>query len=127
MNSFFLTRRTLLKGSVLMPLFGCAGLGSGNRLGFEAIPISTQDKIAVPPGYRAEVLYAWGDATGVAGSAPAFRWDGSNSAADQALQAGMHHDGIEFFPLEGNRALLAMNHEYTDDGLLHADGMRTWT
>ena len=110
-----------------MPLFGCAGLGSGNRLGFEAIPISTQDKIAVPPGYRAEVLYAWGDATGVAGSAPAFRWDGSNSAADQALQAGMHHDGIEFFPLEGNRALLAMNHEYTDDGLLHADGMRTWT
>ena len=25
------------------------------------------------------------------------------------------------------RGLLAINHEYTDDGLLHADGMRTWT
>ena len=44
----------------------------------------------------------------------------------------MHHDAIEFFPLAGGRAgsergLLAINHEYTDDGLLHPDGMLTWT
>jgi secreted PhoX family phosphatase len=40
----------------------------------------------------------------------------------------MHHDGMEYFPLtsSGNRGLLAINHEYTDDGLLHADGMKTW-
>src|SRR5262249_18430598 len=73
------------------------------------------------------VLYRWGDPIGAAAGQPEFRWDGSNSAEEQALQAGMHHDAIEFFPLDGNRALLAVNHEYTDDGLLHPDGMRTWT
>ena len=124
MDSFFRTRRTLLQIGMFAPLFGCASFG-GDKLGFQAVPVATEDKVAVPPGYRADVLYAWGDATGIA--AVEFRWDGSSSAADQALQAGMHHDGIEFFPLEGNRALLAMNHEYTDDGLLHADGMKTWT
>jgi uncharacterized protein len=81
----------------------------------------------VPPGYRARVLYAWGDPIGSPAGQPAFKWDASNSAADQALQAGMHHDAIELFPLSANRALLAVNHEYTDDGLLHTDGMKTWT
>jgi secreted PhoX family phosphatase len=47
---------------------------------------------------------------------------------DQALQMGMHHDGIHFYPLDrSGRGLLAMNHEYTDDGLLHPDGLRTWS
>src|SRR5262245_46337598 len=125
MENFFQTRRTLLKFGMFAPLFGCAGLAGDARLGFTAVPVSTEDKIVVPAGYRANVLYAWGDPTG---AAPVdFRWDASNSAAEQALQAGMHHDGIEYFSLGGNRALLAMNHEYTDDGLLHVDGMRTWT
>ena len=49
-------------------------------------------------------IAAWGD-------------DATNSAADQAAQMGMHHDGIAYFPLDGgNRGLLVMNHEYTDDG-----------
>ena len=41
----------------------------------------------------------------------------------------MHHDGMAFFPLDGSsqRGLLVMNHEYVDDGLLHTDGMKTWT
>jgi hypothetical protein len=87
------------------------------------------DTVAVPEGYSAQVLYRWGDPVGVAGRMPAFRTDGSNSADDQALQAGMHHDGMAFFPLEGSstRGVLVMNHEYVDDGLLHADGMKTWT
>jgi hypothetical protein len=36
----------------------------------------------------------------------------------------MHHDGVEFFPFEGSssRGLIAINHEYTDDGLLHVGG-----
>ena len=41
---------------------------------------------------------------------------------------GMHHDGIHYYPLDGSRrGLLAMNHEYTDDGLLHPDGMENWS
>src|SRR5262245_57410162 len=47
------------------------------------------------------------------------------------LQAGMHHDGMHFFPLPGGNGsahgLLAVNHEYTDDGLLHVGGMQPWT
>ena len=49
--------------------------------------------------------------------------------ADQAVQMGMHHDGIHYYALDGSstHGLLVMNHEYTDDGLLHPDGMKTWS
>ncbi|MCX7891646.1 MAG: PhoX family phosphatase [Burkholderiales bacterium] len=101
-------------------------------IGFQPVPPSTADTLVVPPGYRAQVLYRWGDPVGVAAGMPAFRSDASGSAEEQALQAGMHHDAIEYFPLPAGaassmRGLLAMNHEYTDDGLLHPDGMKTWT
>ncbi len=128
-------RRRFLKAGLagtLAALPGCATRGGSAEplLGFASVPISTADEIRVPAGYRARVLYAWGDEVG-AGAAP-FRWDAGNSAAEQALQSGMHHDAIEYFPLpmgssSSTRALLAINHEYTDDGLLHPDGMRTWT
>src|SRR5690606_32823157 len=92
-------------------------------------PASTADALVVPEGYVSEVIAAWGEPLGVPGAMPAWREDAGNSAADQALQMGMHHDGIHFYPLEGSstRGLLAMNHEYTDDGLLHADGLKTWS
>ena len=46
----------------------------------------------------------------------------------QALQAGMHHDGMHYFPLQGStHGLLVMNHEYIDQGLLFPDGMKTWS
>ena len=97
-------------------------------LGFKAIPATATDTLVVPEGYVAEAVAAWGEPIGVAGNMPAFKTDGSNTAADQAVQMGMHHDGIHFYPLQGSqRGLLAMNHEYTDDGLLHTDGMKTWS
>ena len=41
---------------------------------------------------------------------------------------GMHHDGLHFYALEGSRrGLLAINQEYTDDGLLHVGGMADWS
>lgn len=117
-----------------LTLPGCATRSGASEplLGFAAVPVSTSDSVQVPPGYRVQVLYGWGDAAGIAAGQPSFRWDVSNSADDQALQAGMHHDAIEYFPLplgsqNSSRALLAINHEYTDDGLLHQDGMTTWT
>jgi uncharacterized protein len=99
-----------------------------NPLTFKSIPVGLGDKIAVPDGYVAKALAAWGEPIGMAGNMPAFKMDGSNSAADQAVQMGMHHDGIHFYSLEGSkRGLLVMNHEYTDDGLLHIGGMEGWT
>jgi secreted PhoX family phosphatase len=104
-------------------------------LGFSPVPFSTEDKVIVPQGYQADVLYAWGDATGIPGDMPAFKADGSNTAAEQAVQAGMHHDGMRFFPLPLNvggassskHGLLAINHEYLDPGLLTADGNKQMT
>ncbi|WP_374562547.1 PhoX family phosphatase [Ideonella sp.] len=101
----------------------------GRRIGFKSVPMAAVDTVVVPEGYRAQVLYRWGDPVGVAGQMPAFKPDASNTAAEQALQAGMHHDGMAFFPLDGGtrRGVLAMNHEYVDDGLLHTDGVKTWS
>jgi uncharacterized protein len=129
-------RRIVLRGGLglaaaglLAPLAGCAtgAMGGGPLLGFRSVPVSTADRIVVPQGYVAEVIAAWGEPVGLSGENPAFKFDGSNTAAEQEAQLGMHHDGIHFFPQEGSqRGLLVMNHEYTDDGLLHRDGMKTW-
>jgi secreted PhoX family phosphatase len=110
--------------SVMAPLAGCAVLsGPQKKLGFKPIPVGMGDKLVVPEGYTAMPLAPWGEPVGIAGRMPAFKMDGSNTAEDQAVQMGMHHDGLEFFPLQGStRGLLAVNHEYTDDGLLHVGG-----
>jgi len=121
-----------LAAGALSPLLaGCAtapGAG-GPLLGFQSIPTTDKDTMVVPEGYVAVAFAAWGEPVGVPGNMPAFRWDVGNSAADQTVQMGMHHDGIDYFPIAGSstHGLLVMNHEYTDDGLLHADGMKTWS
>jgi secreted PhoX family phosphatase len=138
-------RRTLLAGgagatlaALLAPLAGCATVGGAapsaapsslTRLGFRAIPTSTADVLIVPAGYVATPLAPWGEAVGIAGQMPAWKEDASNTAAEQAVQMGMHHDGLQYYPLAGSstHGLLAMNHEYTDDGLLHPGGMADWS
>jgi secreted PhoX family phosphatase len=95
------------------------------ELGFDGVPVSTADEVVVPPGYTAKVLIAWGDPVS---DGPAFIQDASNSAADQALQWGMHNDGLVYFPINGSaRGLLVQNNEYADDGLLFPDGVANWT
>lgn len=93
---------------------------------FTGVPTSTSDSVVVPDGYVAQVLYRWGDP--INGRAPIFKPDASNSADDQERQAGMGHDGMEFFAIPGvdpnQRGLLAINHEYTDQILLFSDGMQ---
>ena len=132
------SRRQVLAGGLVAAgaaLLGTGGLRPGparaasGLLGFPGVPVSTADAVVVPPGYSADVLYAWGDPIG---DGPAFRPDATNTIADQERQAGMHHDAIHYFSLplgsdSSTRGLLAMNHEYTDDGLLHVGGMEPWT
>ena len=132
-------RRRLMQGAGLMgllallqPLSACSSLattGPRATLGFSGIPPGMGDNLVVPPGYMAQVIAAWGEPIGIAGQMPAFRTDGSNSAEDQAVQLGMHHDGMEYFALGGSsdHGLIAVNHEYTDDGLLHPDGFLPMT
>jgi uncharacterized protein len=129
-------RRTVLRGSlglVAGALYGPLVTGCATpamtpdgppSIGFKGIPVDASDKLVVPEGYIASVIAAWGEPVGVPGNMPAWKPDGSNTAAEQAVQMGMHHDGMEYFPLAGSstRGLLAVNHEYTDDGLLHVGG-----
>jgi uncharacterized protein len=133
-------RRTVLEGSTIASLAalftgvsaaalsGCAVSGpkaaSGPKISFKGIPVGMGDKLVVPEGYSAQVIAAWGEPIGIPNNMPAFKMDGSNSAAEQAAQVGMHHDGVVYFPIEGSsrNGVIAMNQEYTDDGLLHVGG-----
>jgi len=122
-------------GAALPPGTPGAGAAHSSLLGFESVPPSVADTVQVPPGYVAEVIAPWGDPVGLAAGSPNFRPDASNSAAEQAQQFGMHHDGLQFHPLPDDpagppgqaRGLLAMNHEYVDNGLLHTDGLAGWS
>jgi len=103
------------------------GRRTARLLGFDAIPLGFGDEVVVPSGYSARPFIPWG--TPLLGSFPAFvpgtppLVPGGNTASDQAEQVGMHHDGMHYFPLEhgrgGERGLLVVNHEYTDEGYLH--------
>lgn len=106
---------------------------SSSLLGFNAIPISTDDTIKIAAGYTAAVFAPWG--TPLFPDAPAWKPDGSDEAAAQARQVGDNHDGIHFFPINGSSSegLLVLNHEYTtaEDGdyiwLFGAKGTQPWT
>jgi secreted PhoX family phosphatase len=87
MKRMLLGRRRLLKAGLAglataLPVWGCATRGEASRplLGFTSVSVSTADAIAVPPGYRAQVLYRWGDPVGIPGSQPGLRFDAANSA-----------------------------------------------
>jgi uncharacterized protein len=102
-----------------------SGSGHGSLLGFTPIAPNQLDAITVPDGYFAEVLIPWG--TPILPGGPAWKKDASNSAAEQELQVGMHHDANCYFPIGkgdqvNRRGLLVTNHEYTDNTILYTDG-----
>src|SRR3712207_2965159 len=129
-----MSRRAALKGAVGASLVsflggdavirGAAARSPSALLGFSSIAISRADTGTVPPGCSWRAVAAWGEPI-VAGG-PEFSHDATQSAADHAMQAGMHHDGMHFFPLprgsnSSGRGLLAVNFEYADGGLMHRD------
>ena len=122
----------LLAQGCAQPFGAAASRQTADALRFGPVPANVRDSITLPPEYTSQVLYPWGAPTGIAGAMPPFLADAGNSAADQAVQAGMHHDGMHFFALDergerGDRGLLVLNHEYTDERLLHTDGVDRWT
>ena len=110
---------------------GGGGGHQGGQIGFQPIGPSTSDEVVVAPGYTARPFIPWG--TPILGAFPAFvpgtpgepgGVASGNTAAQQAEQIGMHHDGMTYFPLHngprGNQnGLLVLNHEYTDEFYLH--------
>jgi uncharacterized protein len=109
---------------------GTQGNPERSLLGFEAVAPSSSDALVVARGYTAQVLIPWG--TPLLSSGPAWRNDASNTAAEQAQQVGMNHDGMHFFPSEpgpagGRSGLLVLNHEHIDPTLLFPDGATPMT
>ncbi len=88
-------------------------------LGFTAIPVSFEDKVLVPAGYKVQVLAPWG--TPLLGDMPAYL-SGANSGTEQGMQVGSHHDGMHFYPIDGSSGdgVLVINHEYIEPRFLHA-------
>ncbi len=95
---------------------GRPGHGGGRgRLTFEPVPPNTRDAVTTADGYTCEVVLSWGDP--VEPGAPEFDFD-DQSARAQAKQFGYNCDYVAFLPMGRDRALLWVNHEYTDEVLM---------
>ncbi|MGH2584087.1 MAG: PhoX family protein, partial [Dehalococcoidia bacterium] len=95
---------------------------AAGALTFEQIQLGEEDMIAVPVGYASSVLIRWGDP--LFADSPAFDPQQQTPEA-QARQFGYNNDYIGFLPLPAgssgaDRALLAVNHEYTNPELMFA-------
>jgi len=95
---------------------------SSQLLGFDSIKAATTDSISLPPGYRSSVLISWGQPLHAAG--PAFDPSGNGSAKAQEVQFGDNNDGMSLFafPDDPDRALMAINNEYTNYRYLYPHG-----
>ncbi|TVP70395.1 MAG: PhoX family phosphatase [Rhodobacteraceae bacterium] len=131
------SRRGFLVGGIAAAVTGMLGVGVSTRgalalstaesalLGFTPVPVSEDDAVHVPAGYRTQPLGLWGDP--ISGNMPAYH--GANTGEEQGHQIGQHHDGMHFFPIEGTDpyegssedGLYVVNHEYIEPRFLHAD------
>ncbi|UHJ62692.1 PhoX family protein [Vibrio furnissii] len=117
-----LSRRRFLAGSAavsagafltLNPVAkAVAAKPQSSLLNFEPVPASTADMVVVPKGYKATPLMSWGDP--IFADAPAFDQSGKQDSRAQARQFGDNTDGMSFFPISDDRAVLAINNEYTN-------------
>ncbi|CAI8914779.1 Phosphatase [Pseudomonas chlororaphis] len=109
----------LLSRSVLA---ASVSAGSSKLLGFEGIAAATSDTITLPSGYKSSVLISWGQPLQKNG--PAFDPSGNGTAAAQEVQFGDNNDGMSLFafPDDKNRALMAINNEYTNYRYLYPHG-----
>ena len=147
-------RRYVLKGGVgaitmaSLGTLGLAACGGGSDapavlvqpqaladpvLGFSAVAKATSDRLTVPAGYTATVIYATGDTLDVGSD---YRNDGTEG--NFARRSGDHHDGMHFFGLSAigtpsgttnDRALLVINHENISGTVqfMHAAGQTNAT
>ena len=135
------SRRALLQGFVGLPLLSlgaCATTAtasqSGADLSFVGVAPTNADQVTVPPGYRADVLIAWGE--------PLFdgvgRFDpDALTRAEQEKRFGTHNDMLALFPADyafpppadPARMLLCANNEYFSPELMFPaiDDIRDFT
>ena len=136
-----LARRALLKGagagfgavvvgrlatSPAAAVEGAAPSATGRNWGgnlatarFQPVPPNNLDEVTVADGFRSDVVIRWGDP--VTADAPAF--DVNAQTADKAAkQFGYNNDYVGVLPTGHGSAVMAVNHEYTDEALMFPTG-----
>ncbi|MEY8828258.1 PhoX family phosphatase [Sedimentitalea sp. XS_ASV28] len=118
-----LSRRGFLSGLVAFGS-GAAALGTGllngtsaqaqdaARFAFKPVPISTDGTVHVPEGYTWQSMVSWGDA--LFSDAEPFDPENGVTHTSATRVFGENTDGMELF-LVGNRQIIAVNHEYTNN------------
>ncbi|MFC4112315.1 PhoX family protein [Nonomuraea zeae] len=94
---------------------GAEARNGGGDIRFTAVPPNKDDALRIPDGYSSSVVVRWGDP--VLPDAPAFDFD-NQSADAQNKQFGYNCDYVTVLPLGRDRALMWVNHEYTDESLM---------
>ena len=121
-------RREVLRGALAVSattgLFGATALSSARqaraataRFAFAEIDGGVDRTHHVAEGYDAEILLRWGDP--IFADAPEF--DPQNQTVEAQLQQfGYNNDYVGFTPLTeaGDRGLLCVNHEYTNEEVM---------
>ena len=124
-----LSRRQLLgaAGASMGLFFGGQGMANaatatrvGPRIGFTPLAANGLDTVTVPAGYQWRVLASWGDVILQGGTA--FDPTTRGTAASQALSVGDNNDGMSFFSLGKDHAVIAVNNEYANYEYLFPNG-----
>lgn len=84
-----------------------------------------EDQVTVPEGYSVQLLIPEG--TPIAGRYPDYIPGDYNTGAEREQQAGAHHDGMYYFPLQRGRrgsehGVLCVNFENIDQAFIHPNG-----
>ncbi|MDO9497459.1 MAG: PhoX family phosphatase [Nocardioides sp.] len=83
--------------------------------GFAPVAPNKRDNVTVADGFTHSVVMRWGDR--VLPGAPAFDVH-KQTAAAASMQFGYNCDYVGILPLGRDKALLVVNHEYTDENLM---------
>jgi secreted PhoX family phosphatase len=127
-----LARRSLLKGAALgagafvvghglpsaaaaAPAGASAKMPPVSGLRFNPVAPNRRDSVTVPAGFGHHVVIGWGDQ--VVPGAPRFEVMQQTPEA-AAMQFGYNCDYVGVLPLSKTRALLVVNHEYTNEELM---------
>ncbi|HSV37636.1 MAG TPA: PhoX family phosphatase [Nocardioidaceae bacterium] len=130
-----LARRSLIKGSAMgagalvlgglvSPNVAAAATRSINPLnlgsaGFVPVAPNVRDNVSVPTGYTYDVVAKWGDP--IIKGAPAF--DVHNQTPEAAAQQfGYNCDYVGLVYRADDRAVMMVDHEYTDENLMFPTG-----
>jgi secreted PhoX family phosphatase len=125
-----LQRRQLLGASAALGLsflgaqaFAKSLKDNGPQIGFAPIAANTLDTVTLPAGYQWQVLASWGDPI-LPGGQP-FDSATRGSADTQMLAIGDNNDGMSFFSLGKDHAVIAVNNEYANYEYLFPNGRCT--